>query len=210
MACRPTPLKPVKPGCGGRISDCPADRTLRGLIAFYNDNFAADLSDEALDRLSTTIDFICGKDNGGAAPGEKYIKDFHQRRMTADTVRAACGVLYNLDARQFNDFEALAEEVERLIGENCIKGFGRLAVYDFALRYGHSRGIKPKKFVYIQQGARDGAMGLREAGYLSFANSDRKIPVEAFPAELRALGAMHIENFLCDMKNYLRELKKHN
>ncbi|WP_297065281.1 hypothetical protein [uncultured Duncaniella sp.] len=210
MACRPATLKPVKPGGGGRICDYPADMTLTGLIAFYNDNFAAYLSDEALDRLSTTIDFICGKDNGGVIDGEKYIKDSHQRRMTAATVRAAYGALDSLDARQFNDFEALVEEVERLIGEKRVKGFGRLAVYDFALRYGHSHGIKPKKFVYIQQGARDGALGLREAGYLSFANSDRKIPVEAFPAELRALGAMHIENFLCDMKNYLRALKKHN
>lgn len=161
MACGPATLKPVKPGGGGRISDYPADMTLMGLIAFYNDNFAAYLSDEALDRLSTTIDFICGKDNGGGIDGEKNIKDSHQRRMRAATVRVSYGALDSLDARQFNDFEALVEEVERLIEEKRVKGFGRLAVYDFALRYGHTHGIKPKNSSIF---SRERAMGLLGCG----------------------------------------------
>lgn len=200
----------IKPACGGKTTTHPTDCSLAGLIIFYRTNFAGDLAPEHFESLSTTLDFICGKPNGKTAPGEKYAKASHQRRMTVATVHAALQALNRLDACRFDDFDHLVEKVREIVEKKTVRGFGPLAIYDFSLRFGHKHRLLPEKFVYIQQGARDGAVGLRAAGCLQFANRDRKIPIEAFPPELQALGAMHIENFLCNMKEYLRNLKRHN
>lgn len=75
-------------------------------------------------------------------------------------------------------------------------GIGELAIYDFAIRIGAFRDLKPDK-VYLHRGARDGARALGIPGKSA-------IPVTVFPPPLRQLlKASEIEDFLCVFKDRL-------
>jgi hypothetical protein len=81
---------------------------------------------------------------------------------------------------------------------NCrVSGFGRLAVYDAALRVGAMHGMYPAD-VYVQQGSEEGAkkLGLEigDKNIVKYAN---------LPAPLKRLDPFEVENFLCIFKNRL-------
>lgn len=130
-------------------------------------------------------------------------KNHHHKRMTESTIQQTITALKNsnLLKQRFLNFEDLFDYVN-----NCIRGIvgiGQLAVYDISVRIGKylcSPSIEPRDYVYLQQGALDGANKLLGANPKM---KECRYPITIFPAELQKLGSFHIENFLCVMKNML-------
>ena len=130
-------------------------------------------------------------------------KKHHHKRMTERTIRQIITALKNsnLLKQKFSNFEELLDYVN-----NCIRGIvgiGQLAVYDISVRIGKylcSPSIEPKDYVYLHRGALEGANKL-------FGGNPKlkegRYPITIFPIELQKLGSVHIENFLCVMRNRL-------
>ena len=188
--------------CGGRTK-LPKNSDLAELVDFYLQKYGG--FEKSFIGLSTTIDYVCGKDNRDHKPGEKYKKNWHQRRLTNETIECMAQKLdaLNLEEREIRDFESLIE----LVRKPSIKFFKHTNSYDFAFRYGLNHEILPEKYVYIHSGAKQGAEVLRNAGFVEFSSNENRIPIESFPLELRKLSAYDLENFLCVMKKQLEYLK---
>lgn len=129
-------------------------------------------------------------------------KKRHHRRMTETTIVDTIKALNksNLLKKSFSDFDELYDSVNAII--RGIDGIGQLAVYDISVRIGKrllNSSIEPKKYVYLQRGAREGAIKL----FGSNVKIEPRMPITVFPKELQEIGSYHIENFLCVMKKKL-------
>lgn len=126
-------------------------------------------------------------------PGAR--KHSHQYRIPRDVLHTVGEGLLERQRqlRGCGSFEELLDTVE---GAGS-KGFGRLAVYDTALRIGACIGQLPKR-VYLHAGTRKGCETLlgREAtrGNMSLSKED-------FPDEVQTLEPHEIEDFMCIFKD---------
>lgn len=97
----------------------------------------------------------------------------------------------------FNLFKGIQKE---------FKGFGSLGAYDTTLRLAARLRIYPD-VVYLQQGAKQGAMNLLESDYRKMrcidSNKHHYIELSTLPIELHELTPHHIERFLCIYKHKL-------
>jgi hypothetical protein len=173
------------------------------------------------------------------SPGKKLF-NFHPhiKRFSAYTIFE---MVYRMEYASFNrpfrDFEELFDKVEWLAGhthESCqppyIDKFGRVAIYDTALRIGfhlkrnprkpfgndNKNRVLPLKYVYLHAGAMQGARALAELGVLSKdPNGNGKITLglivetTRFPTYItQRLEPYQIEDFLCVMHKALERLAK--
>lgn len=153
-----------------------------------------------LGEFQTIIDCVCGQ-VGNEAGKPKYKRNPHQYRIPEDTIEKAEAELSTLfEGKKFGNFEELMNVVDSVE----VDGFGNLCRYDFALRYGYPKGVRPVEYVYLQAGAMDGAKALKSKGLLK--KTARKVPVGDFPEPLCSLASEHIENLLCIYKDELKQI----
>jgi hypothetical protein len=137
----------------------------------------------------------------------------HQHRILSSSKTIAISVietnLPTIFSTTFVDFEDLYKTVNSLIGS--IPQIGPLTVYDVSLRIGHlfNDPVYPHKFLYLNNGAMEGARKLLKGRKLS--------PVEelatffSYPEAkaVKGIGSLQnlpnnlIEDFFCVMKDYL-------
>ena len=209
MVCNP-PKNSKTHDCGPcpKIEPKPDENTtptLSDLIESYKSEHLKRL-ENLLMPFETITDCVCGAVGNIDAPhpGTFIRNGSHQYCMPVATINQVVPLLKNVNSKKFNDFDKLYDFVDSI--SKGVEDFGDLAKYDFSLRYGFRRGLRPEKYVYTHRGARIGAEALVKAGFLNEVN--HKIDINDFPAQLRELGAMHLENFLCIQKEYLKLLKK--
>lgn len=152
-------------------------------------------------KFETILDCICGKIGNPIIRNGKvrYKRCRHQARLRNSTI-----------INSYKKFETMKEELEKStdfeslikkVGNTHIWGFGTLATYDFCVRFGYKRGIGPEKYVYLHAGTKEGANHLKRLiPELNKKEYSDRIPVAELPSNLKALGAMDIENLLCIFK----------
>jgi hypothetical protein len=103
------------------------------------------------------------------------------------------------------------EEIMKWVYNQRVYGISSLGVYDTALRMGVYFGIYPTK-VYIHSGSAEGTMMLLGKSYKEavdyFFMDDNNYPVldpSKYPKEISILEPYHIENFLCEKKDQIKE-----
>ena len=209
MSCNP-PKKSKTRVCGPCSKNEPKydenhNPTLSELIESYKVEWKGSLENH-LTKFDTITDCVCGAIGNIDAPhdGPFIRKGSHQYCMPTATINEIVPRLNKVKSMNFVDFDELYDYVEN--ASNGVNYYGDLAKYDFSLRYGFKRGLKPEKYVYTHRGASDGAEALVKAGLLNEAS--HKIDICDFPPQLRELGAMHLENFLCIKKEQLKQLKR--
>lgn len=100
-----------------------------------------------------------------------------------------------LQANRYCDFEDLYADIVR-----ChVQGIGDLTLYDTAIRIGHVMDpcIYPKQYVYLARGAKTGA------GRLLGRKVNWREPIDVFKPYFGDMSSIHIEDFLCVMKDLL-------
>lgn len=114
----------------------------------------------------------------------------HQYRIGAQKLNNLASILVeSIDYLQVApNFDALYQEIERIVVFRSIVGIGPLTIYDIACRIGSCTNRTPDK-VYLHAGAAAGARHLKIQG--------KTAPVEAFPPSFAALSADDIESLLC-------------
>lgn len=159
-----------------------------------------DCHDIYLKTLEDMTDYICGRNNAIKVPdGPPYEFDNHQWPLRCKSrqhlVNVIADSLKNIDVFEFEDFEDLMQEVEK----HEVSYFGETSKYDFALRYGWQKGIRPERYVYVHSKPRMAAQYLVELGYLSeIKKLERKMKLEKYKELLLpGMTAHDIEHFLC-------------
>lgn len=132
-------------------------------------------------------------------PIGEYKKHPHQKRLSQKVLDGAIEKIkkINNSLATTKNFHALYDLVKNINQ----KGFGLLATYDFAIRYGFNKGLIPEKEVYLHAGTLDGAKAVlpdikHKAGDI--------IRLESFPEPLQSLNGLHLENLLCIYKKELK------
>lgn len=150
-----------------------------------------------------TVELICGKiPNPNPNPLPEYNRHPHQNRLSNKTIKDASEEFKVIADNKYPDFTALYEAVKE-IGDR-VSGIGALAVYDFSIRYGYSKGLQPEEEVYMHAGTLIGAESV--LGKERKIKVWDKIPVSEFPKEMRKLNGLHLENLLCIYKKKLKEI----
>lgn len=123
----------------------------------------------------------------------------HQRRIPKDVLRSFESHVKSLSfSTVFTDFEDLYEYVSKHCGlkkKNC------LLVYDFCLRKGYHLNpqILPDKYVYLFQGAKEGAKIVLGKSYRGF-----RLPTAMLQRVLDTkMNSFEIEHLLCVCKPHL-------
>jgi hypothetical protein len=124
----------------------------------------------------------------------------HQRRVARSALAQAKDILLSAlgEIGACPSFEDLFSLVTTRTG--LVKGFGKLAQYDTALRIGAFRGIYPQR-AYLHAGARVGA------GALGFSKRRDALEVSELPQPLPRLAPHEIEDFLCIYKVELKRIR---
>jgi len=127
--------------------------------------------------------------------GREFCEGIAKYLVTKENAIGAC-----------HTFADLKELIER--ETKNFSGFGKLAIYDTAVRIGAKKNIFPE-FVYLHAGAKIGADNLH------LEQSEGKVTINAIPAEFRGLQSppldnirlcVYAEDFLCIYKNELVKL----
>lgn len=134
-------------------------------------------------------------------PFKHYKKHPHQRRLSNKLVMDVAverlkKIENNLSSSK--DFGELYNRVKKI----DVPGYGLLAAYDFAIRYGFSRGLIPE-YVYLHAGTLAGAKSVLPGRKL---HPGDVLPAETFPQPLRKLNGLHLENLLCIYKKELKSI----
>lgn len=130
-------------------------------------------------------------------------RERHQWCMSDTAANSAASqlILLTLPGKKFPSFDRLYEEIVKLIGG--IDGVGHCAIYDTALRIGHTVGLEPDEYVYIHDGLR------KSAGKILGRDIHRgqvRIPRKEFDSAclgFKKMPSMEIEDFICTYKNVI-------
>lgn len=124
----------------------------------------------------------------------------HQHLVGRDRLQQLAVIAQN-HVEQFREAQTW-EDVYQIVGYMIaqVHGAGPLAHYDITNRIGSYLGLE-QTILRVHAGAEEGALALR------LKIRDGKIALEGLPSELRSLGAMHTENFLCIYKSKLKSLQ---
>lgn len=134
-------------------------------------------------------------------PFKNYTKHPHQRRLSNERVmNVAVDKLKEIEKKisSSKSFSELYNHVKNI----DVEGYGLLAIYDFAIRYGFNRDLIPEE-VYLHAGTLDGAKAVLPGIKLHPGDI---LPVETFPQYLRKLNGLHLENLLCIYKKELKRI----
>lgn len=130
-------------------------------------------------------------------------KNSHQHRIPDVNLKAFERMVSGLTIPVFTNFEDLYDYVASHCG---LKVKHCLLVYDFCLRYGYSKGIQPKDWVYLFQGARIGAKAFFGQPIKGF-----RISVSCFRPEFPStFESRDVEDFLCVCGNHLEYIKQNH
>jgi hypothetical protein len=126
----------------------------------------------------------------------------HLHRLKVSALKKASQKLLKekqplLKCKQFDGVFKIVSDVVA-----TVSGIGPMYAYDVALRIAANRRLKPKK-VYLQRGVRTGAENL-----LGRKFKEQILECSVFPAVLRRLTPMEIEDFLCIYKKHLKHIKR--
>lgn len=191
--------------CDGKSSchpgtQCPSDvtgcRTLKALVECYRAGRHPIHTE--LKWYSSTKNFPKAVTNAALALTCKGTKHPHQRRIPLAVLKTMKRELCRRikEMQKARDFDAILAIIE-----GCkVKGFGKLACYDAALRIAARLKRMPKR-VYLHAGTRKGAYAL------GLASNVRSLGPSEFPHELRMLRPYEIEDFLCIFESDLGNLK---
>lgn len=123
----------------------------------------------------------------------------HQRRIQKGVLNSFLSSVSSLSfSKSFKDFEDLYDYVAKNSGlthKNC------LLVYDFCLRMGYHLNpqILPDKFIYLFQGAKEGAKAVFGKTYKGF-----RLPTAMLQSALgTTMNSFEIEHLLCVCKPHL-------
>lgn len=126
----------------------------------------------------------------------------HQRRIPKSVLNAFYTSVSSISfSRSFKDFEELYDYVAKHSGlskKNC------LLVYDFCLRKGYHLNpqIVPDKYVYLFQGAKEGAKAVFGKTYRGY-----KLPTAMIQSALGTnMNSYEIEHLLCVCKPHIQYL----
>lgn len=128
----------------------------------------------------------------------------HQNRIRKDKKEDAVKALSKVitcPPSHVKDLEDLFEWVYNVLKNKGVIKNRCLWVYDIALRMGQcmSPKIEPKDYVYLYNGAYDGAVALNKT--LPSGNKinivDNRAPITSFPPILQKEGAIYIEDIMC-------------
>ena len=130
-------------------------------------------------------------------------KNEHQDRIPQQILDTFEKTVGKLTFSHFSNFEDLF----KFVANNCgLKNGCCLLTYDFCIRYGQKYGIEPKDYVYLFQGAKEGAKAV-------FGNISNVFRVETteFHTELKdkSLTSIDIENLLCVCSDHLHFVRKY-
>ena len=137
----------------------------------------------------------------------------HQRRIPFKYKNPAINEIevhiLSILSTSFKDFEDLFNTVNNLIGN--LNNIGPLTVYDTSLRIGHlfDKPIYPRKILYLNNGAMEGAkklLGGRKLSSKEVLSSFFSYPEALAVVGIKSLQALPnnlIEDFFCVMKAYL-------
>lgn len=166
--------------------------------------------DVYLSSLEDITEFICGAKNDNKVPdGPPYRFDSHQWPIRCTSrqhlVNDMAAALKDIGYSEYEDFEDLMQEVEKI----KVSYFGDTAKYDFALRYGWKKGIRPEKYVYVHSKPRRAAQHLVDHGYLKeIKELERKMELGKYKELLLpGMTAHDIEHFLCAYHDEIFKLK---
>ena len=106
----------------------------------------------------------------------------------------------NILFRDYTDFEELYDAVKNAIGN--VKGIGDLMLYDISrmIGYAHKPVIVPKDYVYLHQGAKEGARSVLNVNSLPY-----RVPTAIFKGIFPGVDSQYIEDILCI---YKKDFKK--
>lgn len=123
-------------------------------------------------------------------------KHKHQWRITDSALESTRGHLLRHKTQFLNCTNF--EDVRRQVGQCKVAGFGKLAVYDTALRISAYLNNFMPEYIYLHCGTKEGARNLG-VGY-----NREYITRDELPESLRELEPYDIEAFLCVSRNRLR------
>jgi hypothetical protein len=149
--------------------------------------------DKAL-TLEAALDRAFKSEHDGKLHGHQY--RVGRERLARLATIAEDHVERFKDARDWNEIYTVVGDI---IAQ--VPGAGILAHYDITNRIG-SYFRYNQTVVRVHAGAWEGATVLR----LKIQNG--QVSLEDLPLELRSLGAMHVENFLCIYKDDLKQLNR--
>jgi hypothetical protein len=129
-------------------------------------------------------------------------KSEHQKRIKNKTLQTMSEKLQQRekDFKKSKDFE----EIMKIVEEEKMSGFGKLAIYDTSLKIGARLNIRPK-YIYLHAGTKK---GVRSLG-ISVKKKD-KIHFEELPIVFKdaiqdgSLTEMHLEDLFCIYKERLK------
>lgn len=195
--CYDNPYFEESCGCTSE-KDRKDDITIKSL-----DDIVKDYKKLHYDNLEVYLEGLNGKiHNCVFGPIKNYKKHPHQRRISRETLdNAVCSLEKKKEelaaAKTFPELYAIVEGIE-------ISGYGLLARYDFAIRYGFNKDIAPEE-VYLHSGTLEGAKAvLPEKKRLRPGDV---IKVKELPKPLQKLNGLHLENLLCIYKKELKRIK---
>ena len=169
--------------------------SLSEMIQFYE----SDLQQPLLQELELCRKVVLSSKVDDSKKAEVLLMGGHQWHLNLRPTEKE-GIINTLkDAKlwkcNYTDFEDVYDKVVNTIGDLEYVGF--LTCYDVAKRIGFCCGHEPECFVYLHSGARKGAKNLLNIPRLSGNTMDKM----RFATLLPGLSALHIENFLCIMKD---------
>lgn len=105
--------------------------------------------------------------------------------------------------RAYTDFEELYDSLRPIIIR------GDLFRYDLARRIGYCLNVYPKEYVYLHEGAKEGAEILDSKGYIKIPKKwSIRVHSDVFEKALPNIDAIDIENLLCIYKRDFTNLKE--
>lgn len=108
----------------------------------------------------------------------------------------------NLILSNYRDFDEFFD----FVASHCSLGYGRcLLTYDFCLRYGYNRGLRPKDYVYLYRGAHEGAEYL----FGRKIHTDKLPVTDFYPYLGTSLTSLEIEELLCVCKMHIKYITDH-
>lgn len=182
---------------------CPPDAERRDDVTLKSlDDVVKDYRKKHYDNLEAYLQGL----NGNicrcvSGPLRNHKKHPHQRRIPNEILNEGVCRLEKKKAelaaaRTFPELYAIVEGIG-------VPGYGLLATYDFAIRYGFSNGVVPED-VYLHAGTLEGAKTvLPEKKKIRPGDV---VAVKELPKPLQELNGLHLENLLCIYKKELKRI----
>ena len=174
------------------------------IVDDYVDNYKSSLSSvltahSALPKAQQTNSWVRGLHITNNRP---QLGHSHQNRIPKTQKQGAINALNSVTyTSNIKDFEDLFEWVYNVLKNKGVIKNRCVWVYDIAMRMGQcmSPKIEPKDYVYLYNGAYDGAVALNKTlpNGKKIKITNHRAAITSFPAILQQEGAIYIEDIMC-------------